>query len=153
MNYKVDIRKLLNDMAGGKMSAIDKLSEEELKSVSPYVLQMWIKGADSNVNYRMVYTNAFANHYMFALGHHPKLLYKLLCYANDLNESTRFYFQKRTKAKSTNFTVGTLMKFYEMDERHAIDIMPILTSHEVLEIGKQLGYDKDEMKKLKNENK
>lgn len=140
-------------MSGGKMSAIDKLTEEELKSVSPYVLQMWVKGATSNLDYRMLYTNEFVNPYIFTLSDHPKLLYKLLCYANDLNEDVRFYFQSRKKTKSTNLTLKTLMAYYKMDERHATDIIPVLSPDDIIDIGEQLGYDKDEMKKLKNENK
>lgn len=152
MSYKVDIYKLLNGIANNKLDTLDKLSEEELKSVSPYVLQMWIKGADNNLNNRLVLTNEFANQYMFGLSDHPKLLYRLLCYANDFGQDTRFYFQKKKKRNSNNFKLKTIMKYFNYDENHASDIIPLLSIEDILTIGEELGYDKDEMKKLNNEN-
>jgi len=153
MNYKVDIFKLLSGMASNKMDALDDLTEAELKSVSPYVLQMWVKGADNNLENRLVLTNEFANQYMFSLGDHPKLLYRLLCYSNGFGQDTRFYFPKKKKTSSHNFTLKTLMKYYSYDERHASDIIPLLTAEDILTIGEELGYEKDDMKKLKNETK
>jgi len=153
MSYKVDIFKLLNGIASNKMDALDNLSEEELKTVSPYVLQMWIKGADNNLENRLVLTNEFANQYMFPLGDHPKLLYRLLCYSNDFDEETKFYYQKKKKIKTHNFTLKTLMKYYGYDERHASDIIPLLSAEDILSIGEELGYEKEDVKKLKNETK
>jgi len=153
MNYKVDIFKLLGDIASGKMSSIDGLSEDELKTVSPYVLQMWIKGANNYLDSRIHLTNAWVNPYIFSLQNHPKLLFKLLAYANDLNTEVRFSFKKRKPVKSNNFTVQTLMKYYKENESHAADLIPLLSIENIMDIGGQLGYEKDELKKLKNENK
>ena len=148
MSYKVDIFKLLGDMSKGKMSSIDSLSDEELKSVSPYVLQMWVRGASSNLEARIQLTNEFVNPYIFTLQDHPKLLFKLLCYANGLNEEVRFQFKKKSSKKSTEFKVKTLMKYYNYNYSHASDILPLLNERDLLEIGEDLGYEKDELKKL-----
>lgn len=138
-------------MANNKMDALDKLSDEELKSVSPYVLQMWAKGADNNLDDRITLTNEFANPYMFSLGDHPKLLFRLLCYSNGFGVDTRFHFKKKNKINSRNFITKTLMKYYEYDERHAIDVIPLLSKDDIMTIGEELGYEKDDIKKLKNE--
>lgn len=151
MNYKVDIFKILKDISYNRMSAIDKLSDEELKSVSPYVIQMWVKGADNNMNVRMPLTNDYVNQFIFTLSDHPRLLLKLLCCANGFEIDTRFKFNKKKKRKSMNFVIQTVMKYYGHNETHATDILPLLFNDDILSIGEDLGYEKDDMKKLKNE--
>lgn len=148
MTYKVDIMQLLNDIGKGNMSAIDKMSPDEVKSISPFVLQMWINGADVHVNTRINLTNRMVNPYIFNLQDHPKLLFKLLCYTNDLNERVSFRFRKKKSAKKHNFKINMLVDFHRCTINKAKDLLLLYSERDLLEIGEELGYEKDELKKL-----
>ncbi|MCK5019464.1 MAG: hypothetical protein KAS32_20565 [Candidatus Peribacteraceae bacterium] len=147
--YKVDIHKVLRNISKGDMSFIDNMSDNDVKSVSPIVLQMWILGANSNVEGRAVLTDLYVNSYAFSLSNHPRLLLKLLCVANNFGEIPRFGFVKQGKSDS-NYMVNLVQQYYNLSTEHAEEDLRVLTEKDLRQIGLELGLDKDELKKLDN---
>ena len=113
---------------------------------------MWIKGADSNLDARMVLTNELVNKYIFSLADHKKLLLKLLCVANGYGGNPYYKFNKK-KGSSTPNLIKLLMNYYKVNEQHATDSLQLLTSGDIIEIAESLGYDKTDIKGLKEEYK
>jgi hypothetical protein len=150
MKPKTDIFVILNKISSGDTNYIDTLSEEELKSISPYVIQMWIKGADSNLDARMVLTNELVNKYVFSLADHKKLLYKLLCVANGYGDNPYYKFKKK-KESSCNNLINLIAEYYKQPLQHAKDSLKLLSIDSIVEIAELLGRDKKDIKKLKEE--
>lgn len=148
--HQVDIFSILNDISQGDTSFIDSFSEEELKSISPYVIQLWIKGADSNLDARMVLTNELVNKYIFSLADHKKLLLKLLCAANGFGGHPYYQFKKK-KTSSVSNLLKLLMEYYNINQTHATDALQLLSVNDITEIAESLGYDNKDIKKLKEE--
>jgi len=148
--HKLNIFSILNGISQGDMNLVDELSPEELKELSPYVLQMWIKGADSNLDARMVLTNDFVNKYIFSLADHKKLLYKLLCVANGYGDNPYYSFKKKTQQTTSNL-IKLLMDYYKVNQQHAQDSLQLLSIDDILEIAESLGYEKKDIKQLKEE--
>lgn len=151
-NYKLDIFKVLNKISHNDYDFVDHLSEDELKSISPYVLQMWIKGADNNLDARMVLTNEVVNPYVFSLGDHKKLLYKLLCVSNGFGIDTRYYFKKKSKPQ-LNKTSALISKYYECTIKEALDCVNVnlLDKNDIKFITQELGLDSKETKEIEKE--
>lgn len=148
-NYKVNIHKLLDNISHDRRDRIDQYSDEDLKSVSPYVLLMWIMGANNNLGIRALLTDEFVNRYVFALSSRKKLLLKLLCMANGYEIDTKYRFRNPQKQKQS-YLVSLVAKYHNVPERRAQEDMRIYSADDFREIGVELGLDKDENKKLEN---
>ena len=146
-NYKVDIFKILNGISQNDLSLIDTLSEEELKELSPFLLQLWLKGADNNVNGRILLMNELLNPYTFSLSQHKKLLYKLMCVCNGFKIPTRFHISKRKK-KTVQKHIKIIMEYYQCSEREAIDYGDIFEKTDIIVIAENMGYDSNEIKDI-----
>ena len=147
--YKVDIFRVLNAISNGDQSYFDDLTEIQLKSISPVVLQMWILGANNKLDGRIMMTDAFVNTYAFSLSKKTKLLCKLLCISNDFGTNTRFTFNK-IKTSNDNFLVSLTKRYYNLSDEHAIQESRLMTEEDFVSMGIELGFDKDEEKKLNN---
>ena len=150
--YKVDIFKLMHSISNGDMDIIDSYSEDELKTISPYVISMWMKGADNNVDLRSILMNDYLNKYMFSLGNHKKLLFKLLCISNNIDPNTRYSFKNKLKKTASKLT-KLVAQFHNCSDKHADDIINFLTEDDVIDIASRLGHDKKEVKVYINEYK
>ena len=64
---KVDIFKLFGKMNSEDYAWVMALTDDELKTVSVYVLLMWIHGVDRNESAHLILTNQYVNQYVFHL--------------------------------------------------------------------------------------
>ena len=149
--HTLDIFAVLNRINAKDFDAFKNWSEEEQKAFQPFVAMKWMLGTD---NSRIVTRlNTRANPYMFSLGNHKELLYKLLCATTD-GKSRRYSWMKMaSKAPSANATLEVIKDYYGYSTRHAKDALPLLTKDEVLEMAQYLGRESDVMTKIKNEYK
>ena len=149
--YKFNIFKVLEHITNGDYEWIETLSDGELKEVQPYVLQMWLKGANNNLDARLQMMNVTSNPYLFSLGNHKKLLYKLLCVANGFGISTRCTFKKSAKKTEPNRCLRLLSDTYDFGIMEARAALDVLSEEQLIEIAESNGYQSDEIKELKNE--
>lgn len=143
---EIKIFDVLKEINRGNTGYIDKLSSEELKSIKPYVLMLWIKGAQDNPDAHTILTNLMVNSYIFSLGNHPKLLFKLLCVANGGYDNTKFYW-KHKKKSSSNFRETVIEDYYDYNSKEAKDAVLCLSDETIQEIAQELGYDDKDIKK------
>jgi hypothetical protein len=148
--YKTNIHGILKHIAHDERDKLSKYTDEELKTVAPYVLLMWIMGADNNTDARVLLTDELVNGYVFALANHKRLLLDLLCLANGYGVNTKFYFSNPQK-KQGSFLVSMLSRYYNISEQQAFEDLRVHTEDDIREIGQELGLEKDEVKKLENE--
>lgn len=151
--YKFDIFTVLNQITKGNTRYLDSYKDEELKELSPFVIQKWIRGASKNLELHLLLTNALCNPYVFSLQKHPKLLYKALCAANGFDDGARYSFIKKPSQKSSTQSVKVVMEYYGYPKEHAVDALNILSNSDVVEMAEELGYDKKELDAIKKEGK
>lgn len=148
--YKLDIFKILDRITAGDLTFLDNLSEEDQKGFEAYVAFLWLKGAQQNEEYRYLLSNEALNPYIFALGKHPKLLYKLMCVSHGLQDGCRYRFN-RVKGKASTKVTRLLMDYYGYSKSKAVDALPLLDSEALIDIATALGYDDKEIKEILTE--
>jgi len=153
MSYKLDIFSLLNKISSGDTTAFRLLSEEEQKEFSPYVMQMWLKGANNNLDARLVLMNEVSNQYVFNLQQHKNLLYKTFCVAHGYGMKTHYKFQKKGRSSLSKVSEKVLMDYYGYRQQEAQDALQNLSCDDIVYIAEKLGYEKDEIIKIKKEHK
>lgn len=147
---KLDIFTVLGNITKGNVDYIDSLSDEEVKAFQAYVVQLWLKGANNYHAERMVLMNEVSNPYVFSLGRHPKLIYKLFCVAHGFNDGARFTFNRK-RGKTANRSLSVVMNAYDYTQQKAQEALSILTNDDLLALAKDLGYDQKEMRELEKE--
>lgn len=129
---KADIFAFLNAMNSGDFRYVEEMSDEEVKSLSPFVLSMWANGAKSNTGIHVWTTDAYCNDKIFSLTRHPRLLLKLFVAANSEIDNTRYAFQKSVQT-SNKKKVEVLCKVYDIGVTEAQIMLELLTEEELKE--------------------
>ena len=150
-NYKFDIFKILDKITHDDREWIDTLSEDELKEIHPYVLQMWLKGANNSIDDRIQLMNVVSNPYIFSLGNHKKLLYKLLCVSNGFGIDTRCNFRRKNAVNKPTKIIKLVSDAYNISPSKAENAMTLLVWVQIESIAEFQGYQSDEIKGLKKE--
>lgn len=138
---RLDIFTLLGEIDRENTKYLETLPEELSKTFSAYVTMLWIRGASSNRNAHIVLTDEIVNPYVFALGKHPILLYKLLTVANGYGEKTYYKFLKNETKYNTEHLNAIMTKF-NYSKREALDVIKLFSEQELEEIVDSLGMAK-----------
>lgn len=109
----------------GDLDYVDRMSEDEVKAISPFVLMGWALGAEENNVHHTVMTDSLVNDKVFSLSRHPRLLLKLFVVANNGIDNTRYRFVRPAPSKGTK-EVKAIADYYGCSIREAEDYAPIL---------------------------
>lgn len=146
---KLDLFQLLDKISTKDGFYFHTLADDQLKEFQPFVIMRWLTGTFDK---RQVYfLNAIVNPFVFDIGQHKELLYYLLttCTAG---KSQRYVW---TKAPSQNrkgkLTVSVLTQKYNYGKREAAEAAAILSAADIIEYAEDLGWQKEEIVKLKKE--
>jgi muramidase (phage lysozyme) len=147
---KLDIFEVLNNISSNNFEYLNTLTDDQLKEFRPFLIQQWLKGATTNKDYHILLTNEFCNQYIFKLSKHPKLLYKLFCVANGFNAKTYYKFRTKYEDKKplSNLIISTI---YAYSKQHTHDVINLFSKNDIIDMATQLGYNKDQVKKVKKE--
>ena len=150
MAFKLDLFKIL-DSLGGKDDAYAKLSDDEKKGFAPIVIQRWLSGTKDER--QVVALNTFANKHVFALGKHPHLLARLFQACN--SKVPRRYYWLGVKGRKKHALVDQVLKEYfgwSSNELHKQGpLLHRLREDEIIAAAEELGWQKEELAKLKKE--
>ena len=150
MSYKLDIFAVLRELSKGNTEYFLALPEEEKKSISMYVLMLWVRGIAKDNNFHTILLNEYVNPFVFHLQKDPALLWGLLCVAAE-EPYARFNWTKKPKLDTRPNTTKLLMAYYGYPELHARETLVLLQDSDILEVAADLGYDKAELDKIKKE--
>lgn len=141
-----DLFQFLNILSRRDQLAYEKLTPEAQKSAAPFVIQRWLSGTSDAA--QIVRINTFVNPYVFALGQDKALLFKLLA-AGATGKTGRYFWIKAPGSKGEKLQLEIIKQFYGVSTREANEHK--IDAETALEMAVALGWDDEELKKLKKE--
>lgn len=149
MTYKNDIFEVLENIDKKNVDYFKSLTEEQQKQLSPFVLLQWMKNTKNDV--QIVLLNEFVNPYVFDLGKHKELLFYLLTICASGKKQFYKWTKKETQKIKFPETINIIKKFFNYSTKEAQECLNVLSKYDIMEMTQKLGYQDDELKKLKKE--
>jgi hypothetical protein len=133
VSKKLDIFLVLSKIENRDFNFYSTLDIEQQKSLSPYILNKWMSVVYSNksLQEQYLFSSNSVNKYMFELGKHPDLLWKLLC----SNGTKRQIKHGWVKVASNSDNLTKLQKFI-------VSFCPSVSNTELTIILNKLTIDK-----------
>lgn len=150
MAEKVDIFPMLKNIDDFNLNSIKELTEEEKKSLSPYLLLQWMNGCKSKLQIQQL--NATLNRLLFEVPtSHKELLFKIAYAASDGRTKKYYWIKKKQKQKKYTESIKIIQKRYHCSKKTALSYIPLLEFDGVYELALELGEQQDTIKKIKKE--
>jgi hypothetical protein len=151
MAFKLDIFDLLGKLNDPRAGDIyERLSDEEKKGFAPVVTLRWMSGTSDERQIMLL--NEFVNPYIFSLGKHPHLLMKLLQVAS--SKTPKRYNWLAVKSKKKNVLAQRAVEeYFDITPRDVKMMNPFPPEAEVIQMAELLGWEKEDVNKLKKEYK
>lgn len=147
--FKLDIFSLLKDLNSLKAGDIyTKLSDDEKKGFFPLVVMRWMSCTSDER--QILLLNEFVNKSVFPLAKHPHLMMRLL-QAAATKAPTRYNWISVKSKKKHSMSKQVVKEYFEMSSREVDMLNPFPPADEIIEMAEELGYQKDEITKLKKE--
>lgn len=132
--YQTDLFGFFDKMNRGDFDYVDRMSDEEVKDLSPYVMLMWINGAMGvNAPIHIISTAITCSSMVFTLSKHPRLLLKLFVAANCDIGSTRYSFKKSTQSKESK-SIKLIAHHYDCGYNEAQQYRKLLSKEDIKEL-------------------
>lgn len=150
--HKLDIFRVLKQADVKNADFYQKLTDEERKAFQPFLVARWLSGTYSA---RQVYfLNEIVNQLVFSLAPHKLLLWQLLTICTS-GKPQRYVWNKLPAKSSTPRPVSTkaIAERYSYSTTKATAALECLTGNDVLEIAEQLGWQAEELTKIRKEYK
>lgn len=147
---KLDIFRVLNALNKKDAGFFETLSEEEKKEFQPFLVARWMSGTPSAQQVFLI--NEVSNKYNFSLTNHKQLLWQLLCVSNS-GQNQRYTWNK-LPGKSTSGkpnAARAVMQYYKYSMKDAIQALKVLSRNDVLEIAQDLGWQQEDIAKIRKE--
>lgn len=147
--FALDIFALLGRLNNSKSGDIyEELKPEERKGFAPLVVMRWMSGTSDERQIMLL--NEFVNTKVFPLAKHPRLLMRLL-HASSSKTNKRYSWLGIKSSKKNVEATKVVQEYFDMTDREVRDLNPFPPMEEVLKMAEALGYQKDELAKLKKE--
>lgn len=147
---KLDIFQLLNGLSKKDVEAYHRLSDEEKKEVLPLIVMRWMSGTPDAR--QVIFLNELVNPFVFPFYKHKDLLIDLLAICGP-GSSKRYVWNKALSKKKANHTKATecIKQYFGYNTVDANDAVEILSADTILDYAQQLGWQADDISKLKKE--
>lgn len=133
MSKNGDLFNFFNAMNKGDFNFVNKMDDDEVKTLSPFVLLMWVNGATQNQPIHIIATEALCASTVFSLAAHPRLLLKLFIAANCDVGNTRYKFKKSVMKKQSK-NIELVARHYECGYTEATQYLKLLSPDDIKEL-------------------
>lgn len=148
MTKRLDIFQILGQL-NRKQDILAHLSEDEIKQIQPFVIMRWLTG--SNNAKQIYFLNELINPQVFALNRHKELVAKLLTVCTfGVSQQYKWIPPVSNNTSFPNIS-DMLIKAYQCKTSEAKSIISLLSDEDILSIATELGYQQEEMTKIKKE--
>lgn len=141
-----DLFQGLAQLGSRDFSWYNGLSDAGKKAAAPFVLMRWMAGTPDPL--QILKLNELANPYMFSGGFEKSQQITMLA-ASATGKNKRYSWLKMPSSKSASKTVQAICQYYECSVREAKTYSVQL--QDLLEIVAELGWEKEDVDKLKKE--
>ena len=148
MSYKLEIFDVLKEIDKKNVGFYDGLSDEHKKQFVPLLTMRWLS---SGTKLQTQLQNSILNPMVFKPHRHPGLLYKLMVATSDGKSKRYTWIKKKSKDKSAPTAIAAISTYYQCSKKDALRYKKQLSEDDILEMADELGYDKEQVKKLKTE--
>lgn len=147
---KLDIFRVLGAADKKQADFYAKLTPEERKEFQPFLVARWMSGTSAPV--QLCLLNEFVNPYAFSLTNHKQLLWQLLTICST-GKSQRYVWNKLPAKRETGRpnAIKCVKEYFGYSTRDALDAMEILTRSQILDFAEQLGWQTEEIAKIRRE--
>jgi len=147
--YKLDLYKeVLPNIRNGNITYYDNLSEKEKTDFPFYVLMLNILGSNSEVH--IMFLNTFINPVLFDYQkNHREMLYRLFIICTP-PASVRMRCVKRYSRKNSK-SIGVIKDYFDYSTADALEVFPLLSNDQIIELAKDIGRQQKEITALKRE--
>lgn len=147
--FKLDIFVLLEQINSGNYEYFSGLTPEQQKGFAPSVVARWLCGTSDLAQIYLM--NKAANPYLFSLGKHPDLLYRLMVAAASKVRGRRYYWLPVASAGKQSMQRRAIMEYYGYSTREFAQMFVRPKAADIMDMAEQLGWDKEDIAKLKKE--
>lgn len=150
MTRALDIFRVLAAADKKQADFYTSLTDDERKEFQPFLVTRWLTGTSDAAQVMLL--NEYANPYMFSLTKHKQLLWQLLTIA-DSGKQRRYTWLKQPSKLETGRSnaVKVLREYYGYSVEEAASALNILTRAQVVELAEEMGWQADEIAKVKRE--
>ena len=145
--HKLDVFECLRQIDAKNIEFYDKLPTTSQKGFYPVVVTRWVYGSPHNLQIMLL--NEAVNPYMFVLGKHPGLLFKLL--TTTTVAKTKYKWKAKHQETSRPVSIKIIADYYNISKREAKLHLNNFTVDDLTEMCNDMGYQIEEIKKLKLE--
>lgn len=142
-NNKVDLNRVLTALDQKNYDFYSKLSDEEKKSVTLFLLNRYMSVVKGNTDIQVYYlmsTNKRVNRQYFSLAKHPDLIWKMLCTASPGMGKQYHQWVGKKKSSSNNKKRKQLEQLYpDMTDRDMDVLESVITDAEIRQLIKDTG--------------
>lgn len=147
--YKLDIFSLFNKIDSGDLKFYEKLSNDEKKDYSPLIIMRWLSGCDDHR--QIVFLNTLVNTMVFPLAKHIELLSKLLVVASSKNKKRYQWIGQKKSSNKVSNKIKVLSEYFGYSEREAKLNLKLINNNEYEIMANELGWQEEEITKLRKE--
>lgn len=146
---KLDIFRVLKALDEKDVEFYASLTTEEQKAFQPFLVMRWLSGTYSKQQVFLI--NELVNPYAFDFREHKELLWYLLTICTS-GKSQRYVWNKSSATTPTaSNAIQAIQEYYQYSRRDAERALKILTQDNVIQIAEELGWQDDEINKIRKE--
>lgn len=148
--HKLDIFQVLNKLSVKDREFYSSLSEEEQKALAPLVVMRWLSGTrDAR---QIFFLNELVNPFVFSMANHKELLVDMMLISTS-GRSQRYFWNKANSKKSSNApkSVEVICDYFGYSTTEAVEVLPLFSAEDVLQLAEELGKQLDDIKTIKKE--
>lgn len=146
--FALDIFQLLGNIDKGNLAIWPTLTEEQRKSFAPLVVMRWMSGTSDDR--QIIFLNEFVNKMVFTIGNHKELMMQLLAVSSS-KQPRRYQWLAAKSGGKKHKGMDVVCEYYGYGIRDAKEALKVLTNDDIIEMAEELGYQKDQIAKLKKE--
>lgn len=146
--YKLDIFDCLLQIDKKNIHFYDNLPADKQKAFMHVVIMRWLYGSPHDL--QTILLNRTVNPFIFTLGKHPSLLYKLMT-TTAVQIKTTYRWKPKPRDLALPISLNIVAKFYEISKREARLHLSNFSAEDILNMGEDIGMQIEEIKKLKLE--
>lgn len=149
MTNKLELSDILSALDKKDIHYFSQLTVDEQKQIQPFVLMRFLTGTYNKE--QVVVVNEFVNPYVFNMNNHKDLLWKLLTVCTT-GKQQRYFWNKPLLSRSTKPTaINIIQEYFGYNKQDAMSASTILSSDDVIQMAEELGWQDDEINKVRKE--